>query len=209
MTDEEKVPKSFDPARHLTMVSGKEYLEVKWRLVWLRSEHPDAHITTEMVEHVNDSAVFQARVSIPEGGSATGWGSEDAKGFGDYLEKAETKAIGRALAALGYGTQFSYDHEFGASAGKVVDAPVQFRSIGSNQVPPDHNGPPPRSGGYDTAATDRQLALIRSLARDQKLGKEDLDRMSQEVTGMTSDQLNRRGASSLIEHMKAGTGPTA
>ena len=39
-----------------------------------------------------------------------------------YQEKAETKAIGRALAALGYGTQFCSDFDEG---GSVTDAPVQ------------------------------------------------------------------------------------
>ena len=72
---------TFDPARHLTLVSGKEYLEVKWRLVWLRSEHPDALIETELVSHHNNEAVFRAHVKLPGGGSATGWGSEDSQGF--------------------------------------------------------------------------------------------------------------------------------
>jgi hypothetical protein len=46
-------------------------------------------------------AVIQATVTIPGGGKTTRWGSDDARDFGDYLEKAETKAIGRAFAALG------------------------------------------------------------------------------------------------------------
>ncbi|HKG29607.1 MAG TPA: hypothetical protein VKB01_10775, partial [Thermomicrobiales bacterium] len=37
---------------------------------------------------------------------ATGYGSETASDFPDFIEKAETKAIGRALNALGYGAQF-------------------------------------------------------------------------------------------------------
>jgi hypothetical protein len=40
----------FDPTRHLTKIQGKNYLEVKWRLVWMRSEHPDWSIETEPVE---------------------------------------------------------------------------------------------------------------------------------------------------------------
>ena len=60
-------------------------------------------------------AIFRARVLLASGGSATGWGHETAGGFEDYLEKAETKALGRALAALGYGTQFCEDFESGAS----------------------------------------------------------------------------------------------
>ena len=91
----------FEPARYLTRISGSDYLEVKWRLVWMRDQHPDATIETQLVSHSDNTAVFRAMVSIPGGGSATGWGSESAGDFRDYLEKAETKAIGRALAALG------------------------------------------------------------------------------------------------------------
>lgn len=111
MTDQEQ-GKKFDPSRHLTKVSGKDYLEVKWRLAWFRADHPDGVIITEMVSHHDNEAVFRAEVIIPNGGgSSTGWGSEDARGFGDYLEKAETKAIGRALAALGFGIQHSYEFD--------------------------------------------------------------------------------------------------
>jgi hypothetical protein len=89
----------FEPARYLTRISGSDYLEVKWRLVWMRDQHPDATIETQLVSHNDNTAVFRALVSIPGGGSATGWGSESAGDFRDYLEKAETKAIGRALVS--------------------------------------------------------------------------------------------------------------
>ncbi|MGN6755587.1 MAG: hypothetical protein ACTHMJ_04260 [Thermomicrobiales bacterium] len=115
----------FDPSRHLRQLRGKggasDYLDVKWRLVWLRAEHPDAHSTTEHVTLPSDLAIFKARVTIPDGGSATGYGSETARDFGDFIEKAETKALGRALIALGYGTQFA--QEFGED--DVVDVAVQ------------------------------------------------------------------------------------
>src|SRR3954462_2163085 len=116
----------FDPSKYLVNLNGRgEYLEVKWRLLWLRTEHPEAIIETELVKLEERDAVFKARVSIPGGGSATGWGSESAGDFRDFLEKAETKAIGRALAALGFGTQFCPDHEFGAAIGRVVYSPVR------------------------------------------------------------------------------------
>ncbi len=102
----------FDASKYLTNLRGKEYLEVKWRLLWLRTQHPDATIETEMVEHDAGLALFRARVSVPDGGSATGWGSETVDDFGDFIEKAETKALGRALAALGFGTQFCEDFIF-------------------------------------------------------------------------------------------------
>src|SRR3954451_7822712 len=116
----------FDPSKYLVNLNGRgEYLEVKWRLLWLRTEHPEAIIETELVRVEERDAIFKARVTIPGGGSASGWGSESAGDFRDFLEKAETKAIGRALAALGYGTQFCPDFEFGAAVGRVVDAPVK------------------------------------------------------------------------------------
>src|SRR5919205_4073528 len=117
---------AFEPGKYITKVGNGDCLEVKWRLVWFRSEHPDGVIETELVSHDGTSAVFRARVQIPGGGSATGWGSESADDFRDYLEKAETKALGRALAALGFGTQFTPDFEFGAAESRVVDSPIDI-----------------------------------------------------------------------------------
>ncbi|MDQ2655403.1 MAG: hypothetical protein M3Z20_20425 [Chloroflexota bacterium] len=99
----------FDPTPYLRQLRGRgggDYLDVKWRLLWLRKEHPDAELLTEMVEHDQQMAIFKATVTLPTGGKATGYGSETATDFPDFIEKAETKAIGRALNALGFGAQF-------------------------------------------------------------------------------------------------------
>lgn len=187
-------PTSFDPARHLSLVSGKDYLEVKWRLVWLRSEHPDAMIETELVTHANGEAIFRAQVSIPGGGSATGWGSEDAQGFGDYIEKAETKAIGRALAALGFGTQFCADFDFGASAGRVVDSPVAMAPMRMADGSGERTRPT-----SDIEATDRQRNLIQSLARDLKISGGALDELSRDLTNAPLVGITRKNASRVID----------
>src|SRR5438093_7827562 len=127
-----KTGQPFDPTQYLSNFDGRDYLEVKWRLLWLRSQHPDARIVTEIVQHneENGFALFRAEVEIPSGGKATGWGSETVRDFHDYIEAAETKAIGRALAALGYGTQFCTDFDFSSNArpgrAQVVDAPVNL-----------------------------------------------------------------------------------
>jgi hypothetical protein len=125
--------KEFNPAEHMLPLTRNkkqgnvwvevvtEYLEVKWRLVWLRDRYPDATIETRLHSHDEAEAIFTATVTIPTGGSATGWGAETKTDFGDYLEKAETKAVGRALAALGFGSQFCDDY---AEDGSVADAPV-------------------------------------------------------------------------------------
>lgn len=135
-----KGPQPFDPAQYLSKFDGKDYLEVKWRIMWLRSEHPDARVTTEIVQHNEEAgfALFRAEVELPSGGRSTGWGSETVRDFHDYIEAAETKALGRALASLGFGTQFCQDFDFSANArpgtAQVVDAPVNLaepRSISS------------------------------------------------------------------------------
>lgn len=141
---------SFDPNRHLRRLSGRggasEYLDVKWRLVWLRSEHPNARIETFLrdggIEH--NYAVFEARVNVPDGGSATGWGSETKADFGDFLEKAETKALGRALAALGYGTQFAPDLDEGH---RLVDSPRERARGNVPAEPPSHEAPTGAAAG--------------------------------------------------------------
>ena len=68
-------------------------------------------VITDLVSNENNIAVFRAEVVLPSGGRASGYGSESKADFADYIEKAETKAIGRALAALGYGTQFALDFD--------------------------------------------------------------------------------------------------
>ncbi|MEA2583330.1 MAG: hypothetical protein QOF33_1415 [Thermomicrobiales bacterium] len=102
---------AFNPAPYFRQLRGRggaqDYLDVKFRLLWLRREHPDAETLTEHIRIDDGVAIFKATVSIPGGGKATGHGSETATDFPDYIEKAETKALGRALNALGYGAQFA------------------------------------------------------------------------------------------------------
>jgi hypothetical protein len=89
MADETET-KPFDPKKYLVKINGRgDYLEVKWRLLWLRTEHPNAQMETHMVSLGDDQAVFKATVTIPGGGTATGWGSETVGDFRDFLEKAE------------------------------------------------------------------------------------------------------------------------
>lgn len=185
---------AFDPAKHLTKVSGRDYLEVKWRLVWLRDMHPDAQIETEMVQHQNHMAVFRAKVTLPSGASATGWGSEGSDDFGDYFEKAETKALGRALAALGFGTQFCPDYDFGADRQRVVDAPVDIRG-GRSGVP---------SNGSRQEATPRQVKYLYAVAREVGLSQDELEERSQDGFGCAVAELSRRDISALIEQIQAG-----
>ena len=197
----------FEPARYLTRVSGSDYLEVKWRLVWMRDRHPDATIETQLVSHNDNTAVFRAMVSIPGGGSATGWGSESAGDFRDYLEKAETKAIGRALAALGFGTQFCPDFEFGAAAGRVVDSPVKAPARSRPNATSDRQETASVAAiGPDQPATQRQLRYLQAVAREAGLDGAALDERSMQDFGVLAAALSRRDASSLIDIIQSQPG---
>jgi len=194
---------AFDPGRYLTKVKGSDYLEVKWRLVWLRDQHPDATIETDLVAHTGNQAIFRAQVTLPTGASATGWGSEDMSTFANYIEKAETKAIGRALAALGFGTQFCDDMVYGAAEGHVVDAPVN-RGGGAQPTALFGSGRPQavRDDARDHAPSPKQMSFIRSVARELKMDDVALNQFTQELVNAEMEQISRRDASIVIEALK-------
>src|ERR1700690_4123620 len=84
----------------LLNLRGKEYLEVKYRLVWFREEKPDWGIQTKLdIDFKEKRCVAHAEILDTTGRViATAHKVEDFQGFPDYSEKAETGAIGRALA---------------------------------------------------------------------------------------------------------------
>jgi hypothetical protein len=130
----------FDPKPHLIQLPRRvkdrqtgqyvtvydDYLEVKWRLCWFRARYPHGTIETQqvLVDLERGYARYRAVVADGEGGRATGHGTETAAGFADYVERAETRALGRALAALGLGTQF-VGHDL-TEGDHVADAPVAW-----------------------------------------------------------------------------------
>lgn len=117
----------FNPNEHMMKLKGKDYLQVMWRLVWFREEHPDYGIDTILLENDEDHAIFAAKITDGTGRAlCSGHGSESKRDFGDFLEKAETKAVGRALAMLGYGTQFAADEL--DEGERIVDSPVNRNS---------------------------------------------------------------------------------
>ena len=185
----------FNPQPHLIQLPRKvkdkatghyitvydDYLEVKWRLCWFRDRYPHGTIETEelCVDLDRGYARYKARVADGEGGSATGYGTETKAGFADYVERAETRSLGRALAALGYGTQF-----VGAELDElphVADAPVipcdapdaAHETTGiSHSLPAGEGGTAgaptlPATNGHSAAPehpTESHLAALRNLA---------------------------------------------
>ena len=114
----------FNPKEHLMDLKGKSYLQVMWRLVWFREDKPMWCIDTNLEQLTENHAVFSAKIYDENGvQKSAGYGSESVKDFRDFIEKAETKAVGRALAMLGYGTQFAPEMDEGE---RIVDSPVDI-----------------------------------------------------------------------------------
>ncbi len=158
--------------------SFKDYLQVMFRLVWFREVCPFGTIDTEELEFDLDREIeieayewndeknrrepikkkakgyarYRAVVEDGFGGRATGTKDESAVSFPiDFGPKAETGAIGRALAALGFGTQFAIELSEDV---RIVDSPVDrsptSRSSG-RRVAKDGKGA--AKTGANTAAT--------------------------------------------------------
>jgi hypothetical protein len=239
MSEQSPRPQLFNPNEHLIQIKGRngsaDYLPVQWRLVWFRSLCPDGTIETEIVhldldreteeesyvwnsetrrsekvtKRARGFAVFRAIVKDGRGGIAVGTKSERAASFPDYIEKAETGAIGRALAALGYGTQFAGD-EFDEQH-RIVDAPVERRPAAQvesgTEQKPTLNGRAGASNGRARVAgpaqqkteeeidprapaTEQQWASIRRLR--ERLGK---------TEPQSTDAMNYLGAKELIAQL--------
>ena len=115
----------FNPNEHMILLNKKQYLQVMWRLVWFREEKPNWSIETQEMFVDDKQARFKVYIKDETGRTlATGTGSETINDFKDFTEKAETKAIGRALAILGYGTQFAPELD---EDSRVVDTPVEVK----------------------------------------------------------------------------------
>lgn len=193
MTQTAKQSGPFNPSDHLMQLKSKEgpkdYLPVQWRLVWFREQCPNGTIDTEeimvdldreveaeayvwntekrrsekIVKRARGYARYKAIVTDGKGGRSTGTKSENAAEFPDYIEKAETGAIGRALAGLGYGTQFAPELN---EQPRIVDAPVAHSNGNQTHATTTataQSTPQPGESIANDSITQQQLESIRKL----------------------------------------------
>lgn len=185
--EEQTRTRTFNPNNHVIQLKSKDgakdYLPVQWRLVWFREQCPHGTIETEMlhldldrvteeeafvwnnekrrsekvVKQGTGFVLFKATVKDGKGGVATGTKSEKAASFPDYIEKAETGAIGRALAALGYGTQFAPEL---SEEHRIVDSPVDRQPVGNSSNSAASSSSPSEESAK---ITEQQLSSIKKL----------------------------------------------
>ena len=118
----------------LINLKGKPYLQVAHRLVWFREVFPQGSIVTKLLHDDGEKAVFRAEIHVKTDHGpmlvSSGHKAEEKASFSDYREKAETGAVGRALAMAGIGTQFcETDLE---ENGRLADAPVDLAKKASS-----------------------------------------------------------------------------
>lgn len=190
-------PPSHDYYQDLIVTKGsreRNYLQVKHRLQLLRDCFPEAKITTTVlqIDTERQFAAFHARVELPNGAVGEGTGSETAADFRDYIEKAETKAIGRACSAAGIGHQYGIaDMEYEAESPKDyvgVDtgiAPNRPRS----EAQPAARPPQAQAQAGETEAeqqASRERAKARSielLEHNERIGVETVKEKFAEMFG--------------------------
>jgi hypothetical protein len=166
----------------ITVKGGGLYLPVRKRVIWMRGEpvpHPDRTIDT-IPEKVVEGTLKGAKV---EGGYAryranvfdangrlisTGTKTEYSERFMDFVEKAETGAIGRALAVAGYGTEAAVDLDEGLEKERIADAPVMPAGRPINITPSAIPGVKP--GGRPAKITNTQIGDIARLNKQLGLG---------------------------------------
>lgn len=152
----------------LMNLKGKDYLAVAYRLVWYREIFPKGRITTEAVQMTQEYAVFRASIFDDSGNLlATATKHESKKDFPDHIEKAETGAIGRALALCGFGTQFTDELDEGE---RIVDSPIAPRSSQTSPVAPKTNSSAP-------LISEAQLKRFHAIAGRMQLTAEQVKPM--------------------------------
>jgi hypothetical protein len=208
--------RQFNPNEHMRVFERRQrqldgsyktvrvdYLDVKWRIVWFRTEHPNGSIETRMLSTPGISpAVVQATVTLENGVTATGFGQCGEDDWSDWLEKAETRAIGRALALLGYGTQFC--EEFDEI---ISDSPVEASRRARSKASADaDDADSARQASIPTASNDpmtpNQQKYLFSLAREANLPNEELEEIVNERFGHGVSELLKSEASTLISSLQ-------
>lgn len=164
----------------ITNIRGKEYQTVALRVQKFREAHPDHSLTSAVIYRDEECVVMQATIADQSGrilanGHAEEYRRSSQVNKTSALENAETSAIGRALAAFGFGgTEF-------ASANEVENAIHQ-------QAQPE--------GGMPDAEYNRLVGMMKSAGvSEATLLKEydvaNLRALNQQQYGEALSRLNR------------------
>lgn len=219
------IAQDYNPNDHLLNLKGRDYLNVQHRLLWFIRDQRGLIasglatmsyvVRTECVDLDRETgwAHFKTYVRDVLGNECEMYGSESAKDFPDYIEKASTKSLGRALLGLGYGTGMAPELDEGE---RVVDSPLERRSAPARPRPepaprePAVSQPPRRPAAAPVTAaqpapvareaggppaSEQQVASIRKLCA--ALGKPEPE------AGLTYEQARHMIVQMSAEYQRA------
>lgn len=224
---EMNVAAKFDPNDHMMDLKGKKYLPVAARIAWAQAEFPkgfSVEILSQTVQSWQEEdprnkgkmrtvreAHTRVRVTFANGSFYDGSKSETTTDFGDFIEKSETGAIGRALALAGYGTMFAPEFDESATTSRaagiegvrIVDTPQALPERPAKRaVPPiapeedipweDPNPPASKSGKTSSSTNSASSAPVAPSVQD-------------DLEAMDKDAL-RASLLGLIAGLKDGSG---
>jgi hypothetical protein len=165
---------TFDPRDHIRQLEdGREYLDLKWRIVWLRSQEPDASIESQIVATSEDEVVCRSTISLRSGASVTAHGSAQRSENDQPVEAAENRATMRALASLGYGAEYADDDD--VAIPRSFDPPVNLMTArtlleNSHEPLPDEDDETPTTddAGHETRESDSESTPGRERTPDRR-----------------------------------------
>lgn len=155
-----KSPLTWDPATYVTVAE---------RLAQFRAAYPEGRVVTRLHSWENGRVTFRAllyRTVAERAPAATGWASE-REGDGEVnrvacLENAETSAVGRALANLGFHGSRALDAERRRTGVRLVREPAAG-------AVPDESTDAPRGEALARAA-DALLDVLALVAQAERAG---------------------------------------
>ncbi len=207
----EQTKEPFNPKEKLTPLAfrGKtvDYLEVKYRVMWFRDTFPKGEILTELLHLDEKRAVVHARVLADGAMLGNGLGSETVGDWTDYIEKAETKAIGRALAVAGFGTQFcvELDMELPNGEEKIIDTPIETKRTPASAPRQIHQSPITERQSGDRPMSDKQKGFIERLCTRHSV---DPNILAQTWYSTAFDTITLPQANDMIKKLQGGQAST-
>ena len=118
-------------------VREAKILDTAPRVAWFRSDYPidtGWQIVTDIVQHDDQGALLKTSIISPAGiVVATAYRQVLKTAFDNYLEKAETQSVGRALERCGYGCAYALSLEPDEGEGENDNA-------GGTVAPPKYGG---------------------------------------------------------------------
>ena len=174
----------FNPKEKLRKIETEEgvryYLDTKDRIVWFREVFPLGKVCKILRECTAEYATFEVRVYMHKDDSydnylANGFATrrmDASTEFGmNYLESAETAALGRALKDAGFGTQSCGKEIQGEIDEQIVDAGVSVPfTLGDGTTPnPDDDGTPAGAGEIPKAPSEVPTAISKPEPKEEKI----------------------------------------